>query len=444
LELRDLIVTPLLLIVIYLVAYRIRPFFTDSITRRYFIPALTVRIIGALAVGFVYQFYYDGGDTFNYHTHGSRHLWEAFWDSPEKAWKLFFFDGDFSGGIYEYYSKIIFIRDPASYTVVRTAFIFDIITFSSYSATAVCFSLISFAGMWMFFITFYRYYPHLHMPLALVSFFIPSVFFWGSGILKDTLTLAAVGFILYTTNELFIQLRFSVWKVTLLVLASTLLYTVKIYILMVLLPALIIWIMLFHLEKVKTAMVKVLILPFVAILALFGGYYAIVIAGADNPKYSMDMIGKTAQITAYDILYYTGKDAGSGYSLGELDGSFQSLVKLAPQAVIVSIFRPFLWEVRNPLMMLSALESLCFLMAVCYLIFFRRLSMLYRALTQRNVVFLLVFAVVFAFAVGVSTFNFGTLVRYKIPMMPALGAALSLMLYYSKSPRKLDVLEVTE
>jgi len=82
-ELRDLVVTPLLLIVIYVLAYVIRPYATDSINRSYFFPALTVKVIGALAVGFIYQFYYSGGDTYNYHTLGSRHIWEAIMDSPQ-------------------------------------------------------------------------------------------------------------------------------------------------------------------------------------------------------------------------------------------------------------------------------------------------------------------------------------------------------------------------
>ena len=66
---------------------------TDSVNRVYFFPALTVKIVGALAVGFIYQFYYNGGDTFNYHTHGSRHVWEAFMDSPVKGMRLLKSDG---------------------------------------------------------------------------------------------------------------------------------------------------------------------------------------------------------------------------------------------------------------------------------------------------------------------------------------------------------------
>jgi len=58
LDYRDFVVFPLVVSVIYAIAYAIRPSVTDEVTRRYFFPALTVKIAGALIVGLVYQFYY--------------------------------------------------------------------------------------------------------------------------------------------------------------------------------------------------------------------------------------------------------------------------------------------------------------------------------------------------------------------------------------------------
>ena len=65
LGLNDLLLTPVYLAVLYLVAYGIRGRFTNVYTRRYFIPALTVKFIGAISLGLVYAYYYKGGDTFN-------------------------------------------------------------------------------------------------------------------------------------------------------------------------------------------------------------------------------------------------------------------------------------------------------------------------------------------------------------------------------------------
>ena len=53
--------------------------------------------------------------------------------------------------------------------------------------------------------------------------------------------------------------------------------------------------------------------------------------------------------------------------------------------------------------------------------------------------FSLVFTLIFAFAVGISSYNFGTLTRYKIPCMPFYGAAL-ILIYYDNKPLKKKLL----
>ena len=125
---------------------------------------------------------------------------------------------------------------------------------------------------------------------------------------------------------------------------------------------------------------------------------------------------------------------GSGYTLGELDGTWQSMVKLAPQAINISLFRPYLWEVTNPLMLLSALEGLVLFLLTLQVIWRVRWKTI-SYLQKPDILFCLVFAFVFAFAVGVSTFNFGTLSRYKIPMMPYFLLALGIIGAYWKRDR---------
>lgn len=440
-ELRDFIVTPILLVVIFLIGFLIRPHATDLNTRKYFFPALMVKIIGALAVGFLYQFYYAGGDTFNFHTHGSRHIWEAFMDSPEKGFELMFSAGE-HGRLYEYSGKIPFFADPASFFVIRIAFIFDLLTFSSYSGTAICFAVFSFIGSWMFFLTFYRRYPLLHKPLAIAAFFIPSVFFWGSGLLKDTLMIGCLGVLTFEIDRLFFQKKLSIMHILMLILSVWCIFSVKKFILQAFVPASLLWIYMENLAMVRSIVLRVLILPVIIGLSVFSTYYSFVKIGEGDRRYSLENISKTAQITAYDIRFQTGRDAGSGYTLGELDGSFNSMIRLAPQAINVSLFRPYLWEITNPLMLLSAIESLVFLVLTLFLIFKFRLS-LAGAFRNPDVIFSIVFSLVFAFAVGVSSFNFGTLARYKIPLMPFYAIALILIFYENKA-KKVEEFETTE
>jgi hypothetical protein len=148
-------------------------------------------------------------------------------------------------------------------------------------------------------------------------------------------------------------------------------------------------------------------------------------------------------VTAYDIGFWTGKDAGSRYSLGELDGTLQGMLRLAPQAINVSLFRPYIWEVNNPLMALAALESFALLIITLY-VFATARARTFRYFFKPDVIFCLVFALIFAFAVGVSTYNFGTLSRYKIPLVPFFLVGIGLIYYYANKERKVGVLEETE
>jgi hypothetical protein len=212
---------------------------------------------------------------------------------------------------------------------------------------------------------------------------------------------------------------------------------------MTFLPAVIVWIFLSNLESVRSLMARILMFPAVLIVAGLLGYYAILKSGQENEKYALDSIANTAKVTAYDIRYWTGRDAGSGYTLGELDGTFLSMLRLAPQAINVSLFRPYLWEVRNPLMLLSAFESL-FVLFICVYILFRNNIRIFQAFRNPDVLFTMMFSITFAFAVGVSTFNFGSLARYKIPLLPFFLIALVIILHTSNNDRKLSEFEETE
>jgi hypothetical protein len=169
-----------------------------------------------------------------------------------------------------------------------------------------------------------------------------------------------------------------------------------------------------------------MLIPFVAAFLVVSGYLTVVKVGEDDDRYEVSKLANTARITAYDIRYWSGRFAGSGYSLGELDGTFESMIRLAPQAINVSLYRPYLWEVHNPLMLMSALESLAFLVFTVVVAWVSRRRLL-TLFMDYNILFCLAFALVLAFAVGISTFNFGTLIRYKIPLLPFFTVALVLI-----------------
>ncbi len=444
-EIKDLFITPLFLVFIYFLAFIIRPMVTDSVNRGYFIPGLSLKIIGGLAVGFIYQFYYGGGDTFTYFHLGSKYIWEAFQDSPGLAFKLIFAGSEYHGDTFQYASKIYTYGDTSSYFVVRAAGVLDIFTFHTYSATAVLFATISFSGLWAMYQVFYRMYPKLHLQLAIAIFFIPSVFFWGSGILKDTITMGALGWATFGIYNVFIAKRHILISGFLLLISLYTIYTIKIYILLCYLPAAILWISYRRMAKMRSLVLKIMIAPFVLGIAGVAGYYSIAKVAEDNPRYSLDNISETARVTAEWIHYVSQRDQGSAYSLGDFDYSPAGMIRKFPLAVWVTFYRPYLWEAHNIVMLLSALESfvlLLFTIYVFYKVGFKKA--ISKIFSTPILTFSFLFAIFFAFAVGVTTYNFGTLVRYKIPMYPFFVAGLFILLSYANMERKRSLLEETE
>ncbi len=444
-DLWDVFLTPLYLLLIYMLAYVIRPWVSDAHTRKYFLPGLSVKIVGALGVGLVYQFYYGGGDTFNYY-HDVGFVWKAFQESPLSALKLIFGENRYLPDTFEYASQMWFFRDSHSYGVVRFAGFFSLLSFNVYGVIACMFAVLSFSGLWVLYLTFYKLYPYLHKHLAWAVLFIPSVFFWGSGLLKDTLTLAAVGWATYAVYKIFFRREWVLLFSIVLLLSCWLIYSIKIYILLCFLPAAILWVFLSRVGKIRSFALKAMVTPLVLIIAAGLGYMAIIQVGEDSGRYNINNISHTAEATARWLTYVSEQQGGSLYTLGDYDYSPMGMLRKTPLAINVTLFRPYLWEVKNPVMLLSSLESLVLLVFTLYVFYKRGVKNTFKNIAGNPfLVFCLLFSLSFAFAIGIATYNFGSLVRYKIPMLPFYVAALVVLFPYpSKRPRKTGVLASTE
>jgi len=435
--LRDLIITPVLIIVILVIAFFIRERFSDKVIKKYFIPGLSIKILGAVAIGFVYQYYYGGGDTFTYFEHGSQYIYEAFQDSPIKAFKLIFANGEYTPDTFKYATKIVFYKDLPSYFVIRVAGFFDLFTFHTYSATAVLFALLSFSGLWALYLTFYRMFPKLHLQFAIAVLFVPSVFFWGSGILKDPLTLGALGWATWAFYEIFFRHKNLIISILVFIISAFVIYSIKIYILLCFVPGLLIWLYMAGMKRVKNPVLKAMVVPVAVSIALFGMYFSIIEIGENNKRYNIENVTYTAEATARWLTFVSEREGGSSYSLGDFDYSPAGMARKAHKAVWVTLFRPYLWEVKNSVMLFSAIESLLFLILTLYILVRSGPRRLFKYVTSSPVIiFCLTFSIVFSFAVGISTYNFGSLVRYKIPMIPFYLAGLFILQNYVKRSRK--------
>ena len=82
-------------------------------------------------------------------------------------------------------------------------------------------------------------------------------------------------------------------------------------------------------------------------------------------------------------------------------------------------------------MMLSGIESLAFFYLILKIIFNRKIYKLGGVLSSDPILaFCVPFILILAIAIGMTSFNYGALVRYKIPLLPFFGVTIILINYY--------------
>ncbi|HRH57324.1 MAG TPA: hypothetical protein PLS10_06715 [Chitinophagales bacterium] len=154
-----------------------------------------------------------------------------------------------------------------------------------------------------------------------------------------------------------------------------------------------------------------------------------------SERYAFDNLVRTAKDTQNWIYLSSQASGGSAYSLGDVSYTPLGMLKVFPKAVNVALFRPYLWEAKKPILIPAALEGLISLFLTIRLLYkcgFTRFAKL--IIGNPEVQFCLIFSVIFAFSVGFTSFNFGSLVRYKIPLMPFYYIALFILADKEKTP----------
>ncbi|MEM9895854.1 MAG: hypothetical protein AAF789_05750 [Bacteroidota bacterium] len=424
--LKDLFITPIYLVIFTVLAYMIRPYVTNRLTRKYFMPALLLRFAGAIMLGVIYQFYYGfGGDTLNFFRQATI-IYEAIWQDPSVGFQLLTASaGEYNPETFAASSRIYWYRSSTEYFLIKIIGFLSVFTLNTYTAIALFFAVFSFAGSWLMYKVFQERFPISTKYLSYAILFIPSCIFWGSGVLKDTISLGALGILVWGLNKVVYNRSLDLRALVLLLIAAWLIYSIKVYILLCFIPAAFIWWYFENTHAIKEPLFKALLIPLFLFVAVICGYLLLESVAGTSSKYSLDAIAERAYITSYDIRFYSGKNAGSGYYLGIQDGTWNSLIKLIPSAINVSLFRPYLWEIRNPLMVLSAIEAAIFLILSALLVLNLTTITLRKKLANPLLRMCVIFSLTFAFAVGVSTYNFGSLSRYKIPLLPFYGAVLA-------------------
>lgn len=396
-----------------------------------YVKGLVIKLFAGTTLCFIYIFYYGGGDTLNYF-HDARIMirmlfsdiggfWDIMTNGLDKA-AYVHFNRDIGYPEYNYLKK-------EEWTVIRYTVPFAFLGLRLYIPTTLVITYFSYQGIWRMFMVFADRFPRHYKELAIPLLFIPSAAFWGSGVLKDTFTYSAIGWYLYSFYNLFIKRQRSRNHVIALILSSYIIISIKAYIFIALMPGSLIWLNFERLQAIKSRFLRIMALPALLGGISLGGVFILTQIGGAFGKYSsLDKVLETAVVTQQDLK--RAEYQGASFDIGAFEPTVPGILSKFPAAVTAGLFRPFIWEARNPVMFISGVENLLFLLFTIRMMFSFGLFGFFSTIGKNPLLmFSLIFSIFFAFSIGLTTSNFGSLVRYKIPCEPFYLTTL-FALYY--------------
>jgi hypothetical protein len=396
---------------------------------KWFLPGLMAKMFGGFCFVLIYVFFYGSGDTFGY-SNGAfaldRLLFSNIGDyliaMTSNSQELLESRPDLS-------VQIPFAMSSEEFFTVKIISFLNLLSFNSYLNLTVVISAVTFIGVWKAFTSVIYHFPGLEKYAAWSFLFFPTVIFWGSGILKDSISLCALLFFFHYFENFFWQKKRSLWRIFLIIFTAYIALNVKPYIILSFLPALAVCIYLNASRKMESRTLKLLVTPLMLGVTLIMAYTIVNYVSGQSEKYAIDQIEDRTK----SFQWWHQQTGGSVYTLGEISYTPVGIATKVPAALNVTLFRPYLWEVRTPIMLLSSLESTFLFLLFCYLVWNYRLRIFREIFHSPLIAMSFVYVVIFGFAVGFTSYNFGALARYKIPCMPFFGLVLAHL--YVRRPR---------
>ena len=404
---------------------------------KWFLPALLAKILGGVAISCIYVYYYGGGDTFGYFNNALG-IVRLTGEDPLAA--IRFLAGENSKESYRVFDytytkmELYMYLNPKTWAVSRFSYPFVVLGFGRFLQSTILLNIMAFVGPWKLFQLLNRRYPGITKWLAFAVLFIPSCLFWGSSLYKDTFTFSATLLVFYSFMAIGLEKRKVFLNSVLIIVNFYIIISIKPYIFAALLPAVLFVFLFSMIQRVQNRVLRLLIFPTYLIIILFGGLY--VFSSLSSELGSYGDINDTIQKIVITREDFINNELYSDhyFDIGKFDASIGGLIKKIPAALFYGLFAPFPWQVKNVVMLVSSAEAMMFLLFV--------IRALWNCIIKKNffkvikdpvLISFLIFVFIFIIFVGLSTANFGSLVRYRIPALPFLGVILVLLFVKQKS-----------
>jgi len=366
--------------------------------------ALSVKLGAGVLLGIVYFYYYHVGDTISFFSDAVK-LVDLLKNDPK-----LFLQSVLAGS-----SPIDLIYfDPRSFFFTVLLTFANLASGNNYWISSLWFSMFSFLCAWYLVQRIAIQMPGLHMASVIAFLFFPSVVFWSSGIIKESVAFGSLCFL----TAAFISLltgRRVLWYEYIAVLVSLwLLISLKYYWAAVFLPSILTTLLIHWLVSPRRIAGWGLAISWIVIFT-----FCCVAASFSHPNFHLEAFLDV--IRENNAAFVAISDPGNLIRFPREVNTWSDVAINAPWALLSCLFRPMALEAHSLMGYVSSIENLTLLVLTLGRLTTIRAS---TGVTQIFWLSLIAYTSLLCIFLALSTPNFGTLSRYRIGMLPFFAMAI--------------------
>lgn len=467
------------LLFIFLI-YKMNFFVIDGLSKNKITGLFLLKLIAGFSFLAIYKFHYSSGD-FDTYFLDSKILVRSILGNDQKH---------FSEAWHGNFGDVLF--GNARFIIIINA-ILQLFSFGNFFVHLIFFNFFSFIGLTALFKAFVKHFPQKKLALLLGIYFIPSVLFWSSGVLKEGLLIGSLGLFIYFSDFGLLK-NHSIKNGFFVFFFFIAICFIKTYVAFILIPLISANFIISRTSDrfigLKYAGVFIITIAIASIIILMKPNYNPLVLISDKQakaiseakggvflesdkkfiwvdynlrdsilipqkdftykikpgsfflSWELDNMRDTTFVeqstdTNNYKLDYTVVPANTIVELKRLNPNATDLLSNSPKAFYNVLIQPTIFQVKNWLQLIASFENLFLLLFIFLALFFYDRSMFKN---KEILLFCFLFTLILFVLIGITTPSVGGMVRYKMPALPFLYAALFLLIDVSKLKKVLAFL----
>ena len=410
-----------LLFVAYLVLFawlvtKVKFFIFTGLSKPQLIIIFLLKVMAGIFYGWI-GLYYGGlaqmQDTWSFHTASIQES-HLLYSRPGEYFTNLFID-PYDSGVSKFFdSNDSYWNDLKGNMLIKILSVFNIFSFENYYVNVIFYSFITLFGAIGIYRVMADVFPGKKITILLSTFLVPSFLYWTSGLHKEGLIFTGLSLVIYIIYFSLKEKRLGFKRLFILLAGMVLILTLRNFIIVIILPAILAWLLASRWPKFG-------LLIFSSLYLFFGILFFTLRYIDTRLDFPQAVVNKQQEFMQL-------KGGNSTIPIKQLQPTAISFLKTTPQAINLSTIRPYPSDVRHILSLAAAIEINALLLMFFLFLFFRTDGNRSKNLAY----FCLFFSFSLLLAIGFSVNNLGAIVRYRSIIMPLLIIPMAAQIDWSK------------